>query len=503
MPGQELSPDYVPEPDLSRRRQLPHNIDAEQSVLSACLISGDAVVEIVAQLVPESFYRANHRIIFASIMDLHKRNCPVDPISVMENLKAAGQLEVAGGETYLNDLGNYTYSLVNWKTHVEVVKRKWVLRDLIKAAGEITDLAYDAPDDLAVVVEEAEKTLFKVTERSVASEFQMMNDLVSDTFTDIMRIASEGGRINGIATGFIDIDDLFHGLRGGQLIILAARPGVGKTSFALNLATRAALLGATVAFLSLEMNGRELTQRILCCEARVSLSDLLAGRVQDDEWQALTGAGDRLSPLDFYIDDTASLSISELRAKARRELRDVEKNAMAKLDKMAKDNHWSEEAKEEYKSKHPNLGKGLIIVDYLQLMQPPRSRKDGNRAVEVAEISRGLKVLAKEMDMPVIALSQLSRSIESRTNKRPMLSDLRESGAIEQDADIVAFIDRSMNDMEAEEEDRPGKGEAQLIVAKHRSGQTRDIRLAFLERYTKFDNFIDDSRVGAYPVSGF
>lgn len=467
MAAHEQNPDYIPEPDQARRRPLPHNIDAEQSVLSACLINADAVVEIVAQLMPESFYRANHRIIFSSIIDLHKRNNPVDPISVMENLKAQGQLEVAGGETYLNDLGNYTYSLVNWKTHVEVVKRKWVLRDLIKAAGEITELAYEAPDDLAVVVEEAEKTLFGVTERRVASEFVKMDKLIEGTFDEIYRLAQQAGRITGVPSGFIDIDDLFHGFRGGELIILAARPGVGKTSFALNLATRAAKAGTTVVFLSLEMSSEQLMQRVLCSEASVSLSDLRAGRIRDEDWMALTAAAEQLVELNFYIDDTPALSISELRAKARRELRNVEQ--------------------------------GLIVVDYLQLMQPPRSRKDGNRAVEVAEISRGLKVLAKEMNMPVIALSQLSRSIESRTNKRPMLSDLRESGAIEQDADIVAFIDRSMNDLEAEEEERPGKGEAQLIVAKHRNGPTRDIRLSFDEKFTKFGNFIDDSRVAAYP----
>ncbi len=466
MPGQEQHSDYIPEPDLSRRRQLPHNIDAEQSVLSACLISGDAVVEIVSRLMPQSFYRANHQIIFESITELNKRNCPVDPISVMENLKASGQLEVAGGETYLNDLSNYTYSLVNWKTHVEVVERTWMLRDLIKAAGRITDLAYDAPDDLDIVVEEAEKILFGTTERRISSDFKKMDSLLEDTYYEIIRIAQQGDKITGVTSGFRDIDDLFHGFRGGELIILAARPGVGKTSFALNVATRAAKAGTTVVFLSLEMSADQLIQRVLCSEAKVSLSDLRAGRINDADWQAIASAMDELAPLKFYIDDTAALSISELRAKARRELRDVEK--------------------------------GLIIVDYLQLMQPPRSRKDGNRAVEVAEISRGLKVLAKEMNMPVIALSQLSRSIESRTNKRPMLSDLRESGAIEQDADIVAFIDRSMNDIEAEEEDRPRKGEAQLIVAKHRNGPTRDIPLAFNEAYTQFNDLFDESRYAAF-----
>ena len=238
---------------------------------------------------------------------------------------------------------------------------------------------------------------------------------------------------------------------------------MGKTSFALNLATNAAKLGATVAFLSLEMSASQLVQRILCAEARVSLANVRAGKVHDADWAAIVQASSELSNLNIYIDDTPALSILELRAKARRELRDAEK--------------------------------GLIVVDYLQLMQPPKARADGNRAVEVGEISRGLKVLAKEMDMPVIALSQLSRAVEMRGKKRPMLSDLRESGSIEQDADIVAFIDRSMDEAEAESEDRPDLGTAQLIVAKHRNGPTRDIPLAFNAEYTRFMDFIDDSRV--------
>ena len=262
------------------------------------------------------------------------------------------------------------------------------------------------------------------------------------------------------------MDDLFHGFRGGDLVILAARPGVGKTSFALNLATNAAKAGATVTFLSLEMSAAQLVQRILCAEARVNLSRLRAGQVQESDWGAIADASNTLSKLDMFIDDTPSLSILELRAKARRELRSAEK--------------------------------GIIIVDYLQLMSPPQSRKDGNRAVEVGEISRGLKVLAKEMDMPVIALSQLSRAVEMRGKKRPMLSDLRESGSIEQDADIVMFIDRSMDEIEAESEDRPDLGSAELIVAKHRNGPTRDIPLAFNAEYTRFMDFIDDSRVGGY-----
>ena len=290
-----------------------------------------------------------------------------------------------------------------------------------------------------------------------------MNTLVMDAYEEIQKVAAQENKIVGVASGFRDVDDLFHGFRGGDLVILAARPGVGKTSFALNLATNAAKLGATVAFLSLEMSASQLVQRILCAEARVSLANVRAGKVHDADWAAIVQASSELSNLNIYIDDTPALSILELRAKARRELRDAEK--------------------------------GLIVVDYLQLMQPPKARADGNRAVEVGEISRGLKVLAKEMDMPVIALSQLSRAVEMRGKKRPMLSDLRESGSIEQDADIVAFIDRSMDEAEAESEDRPDLGTAQLIVAKHRNGPTRDIPLAFNAEYTRFMDFIDESRV--------
>ena len=349
-----------------------------------------------------------------------------------------------------------------------IVKRDFILRGLIDASVSINALANNAPDDLNEVVEEAEKTLFNVTEKRVSSSFRKMSDLVTEAYDQITRLANQKDSMAGVPTGFTDVDNLFHGFRGGDLVILAARPGVGKTSFALNLATNAAKAGVHVAFFSLEMSADQLVQRILSSEARVSLSKLRSGIVQPGDWEALANASGVMSGLNMYIDDSPGLSILEARAKARRELRNV-----------------------------VGSEKGLIIVDYLQLMQPATARRDGNRAVEVGEISRGLKVLAKEMDMPVIALSQLSRAIEQRgANKRPMLSDLRESGSIEQDADIVMFIDRSMNEVEAESDGRPDLGQAQLIVAKHRNGATRDIDLAFNPEFTKFMDFIDDSRVG-------
>lgn len=461
-------PDFAPEgKNISERQRMePQNIEAEKSVLAACMLTQEAIEEVAAKLVPENFYRVSHRRIFESMLDLYARHIPIDHISLADNLKAAGQLEAIGGRPYLVELADNTFALTNWQNHVEIVKRTSILRDLIRASAAISALAYDAPDNLDIVVEEAEKTLFRVTEQRVSSAFQKVDSLLMDTFEEIQKIATQDDNISGVASGFKDVDDLFHGFRGGDLIILAARPGVGKTSFALNLATNAAKLGTTVAFLSLEMSSSQLVQRILCSEARINLSRLRAGQIQESDWSAIIEASSKLSNLELYIDDTPALSILELRAKARRELRGAKK--------------------------------GLIIVDYLQLMQPAKARADGNRAVEVGEISRGLKVLAKEMDMPVIALSQLSRAIEMRGKKRPMLSDLRESGAIEQDADIVIFVDRSMDEVEAESDDRPSLGMAQLIVAKHRNGPTRDIPLAFKTEYTRFMDFIDDSRAGGY-----
>ena len=445
--------------DLARsRRALPQNIDAEQSVLAACMLNTEAMEEVATLLVPQNFHRPSHSIIFEAMMDLYKRNIPVDPISLAENLRGKGQLDAIGGRTYLLELSDNTFSLTNWRSHASVVKRTSVLRDLVHASNAINALAFDAPDDLNVVVEEAEKTLFNVTEKRVSSEFKPMNKLLEGAFIELKQLNEQHGDIVGVPTGFVDVDNLFHGFRGGDLIILAARPGVGKTSFALNVAVNAAKAGISVAFLSLEMSASQLVQRILCSEARLSLSKVRSGHLAKADFSLLADAAKTLSKLDMVIDDTPGLSILELRAKARRELRNKEK--------------------------------GFIVVDYLQLMQPATARRDGNRAVEVAEISRGLKVLAKEMDMPVLALSQLSRSIEQRGGKkRPMLSDLRESGAIEQDADIVMFIDRSMNEQEAESRDRLPLGEAELIVAKHRNGATKDIRLSFEPEFTRFGDY--------------
>ena len=444
-------------------RPLPSNIEAEKSVLAACMLNPDAIDEIATKLAPENFFRPAHQRIFEGMLELNLRHIPIDQISLAERLSAEGQLEAVGGRPYLVELANNTLALTNWKSHTEIVKRTSVLRDLVYASTNINALAYDAPDDTNAVIEEAEKMLFNVTQKRVSSSFQNITDLLTQAFDDIDELVNNKSHMAGVPTGFTDVDKLFWGLRGGDLLILAARPGVGKTSFALNLATNAAKSGAAVAMFSLEMGANQLVQRILCAEARVNLGQLRAGNLKEGDWNAIMNAAATLSGLELYIDDTPGLSLLEMRAKARRQLRDKKK--------------------------------GLIIVDYLQLMQPPSTRRDGNRTVEVAEISRGLKVLAKELDMPLLALSQLSRAVEMRGTKRPMLSDLRESGSIEQDADIVMFIDRSMDEVEAEQDGRPDLGTAELIVAKHRNGATRDITLSFNPEYTKFGNYIDASQI--------
>ncbi|NBJ65529.1 replicative DNA helicase [Adlercreutzia caecimuris] len=466
------SPDQSrPEPaPLAPQAQLPQNIEAEQSVLAACLLNHEVTEEAVMRIKPENFFRPAHRIIFEAIQGLVNRRIPVDPISLADTLKAQGQLDAVGGRAYLAELADNTFSLTSWERHVDIVKRQAILRELVYASAQINALAYDAPDDVNEVVEEAEKMLLNVTEKRVSSTFRKMDELVNEAYEQITILANQKNHMVGVPTGFKDVDDLIHGFRGGDLVILAARPGVGKTSFALNLATNAAKAGVAVTFFSLEMGAEQLVQRILCSEARVSLSKLRSGLIAEGDWGALAEHSGKLSQLDFYIDDAPGLTILEARAKARRELHGIKEGQ-----------------------------KGLIVVDYLQLMQPSPGTKNKSTNDQVGEISRGLKILAKEMNMPVIALSQLSRAVEQRgKDKRPMLSDLRDSGSIEQDADIVMFIDRSMNEIEAESESRPDLGMAKLIVAKHRNGATRDIDLAFNPEFTKFMDFIDDSRVGSF-----
>ena len=449
--------DYQPAPVDSFERVMPQNIDAEKAVLAAMMLAPDVAEEAMMKLTAEEFYRPSHQKIFEAMNDLYNRSIPIDQLSLADRLNSRGELEAIGGRPYIIELGNNSLAISNWSHHADIVHREYMLRQLINASVRITALGYDAPDDLDAVVEESEKLLFSVTNKRVATNFKKADTLVLETFNELQELARNKDRFTGVLTGFKDVDEIFGGFKPGDLIILAARPAVGKTSFALNIASRAAQLGTAIAFFSLEMSSSQLIQRIMSTEAKIESKKMRTGGMNAQDWQRLVSVSDTLSKLDIWIDDTPSASILEVRAKARRQLRHVEP------------------------------GHGMIIVDYLQLMQSQNTRVE-SRQVEVAEISRGLKILAKEMGMPVIALSQLSRAVESRQGKRPMLSDLRESGSIEQDADIVMFIDRSTSEKEAEEEDRPPLGTADIIVAKHRAGGTGVANLAFQPDFTRFDN---------------
>jgi len=436
-------------------RVPPHNLEAEQALLGSMFLSKDAVENILTSLSSDDFSRPAHARIFEAIEHLHNRGVPIDQVSVADRLSAADQLDAIGGKPYLLDITGIVPTAANAPRYAEIVKRTSMLRQLIAAATQIVAIGYEAPDDIEAVVEEAEKLIFDVTKKRVSNNFRDIGELLTCTFEQIEELAERQEHITGVPSGFKDLDKLLAGLHKGDLIILAARPSVGKTALALNIAVNAAKAGTTVGVFSLEMEAEQLVQRVLCSEARISLQEVRTGFVKESDWTNISRAMGTLGELDFHVDDTPSISMLEIRAKARRLLRDS-----------------------------PN---GLIIVDYLQLMQPGNRRYE-NRQTEIAEISRGLKILAKELDVPVIALSQLSRAVEQRQGKRPQLSDLRESGAIEQDADVVMFIDRN-TDPHPDEDDnklRPDKGTAHIIVAKHRNGPTGLVPLVFIDRITKF-----------------
>lgn len=436
-----------------RERVPPHNVEAEQSLLGSMFLSADAVESCVAIVDIEDFYRPPHQKIFKAIRELHTRGDAVDQVTVADRLEQTGDLDAAGGKAYLLDITGAVPTAANAEFYAQIIVRMSMLRQLISAATTIQTYAYESPDDVAEIVERAEREIFKVTNKQVSSNFEVIEELLKKGFAEIEQLYDHKSHITGVATGYADLDKILAGMHRGDLIILAARPSVGKTAFALNVAVNAAKTKCTTAVFSLEMSSAQLVQRILCAEARVDSQNLRTGYLNDEDWPLLTGAMGRLGSLPLWVDDTPSISILEVRAKARRLFRDVEN--------------------------------GLIIVDYLQLMQPAGRRAE-NRQVEVAEISRGLKILAKELNCPVLVLSQLSRRVEDRQGKRPQLSDLRESGAIEQDADVVMFIDRNTDPGAAEESDRPGKGEAEIIVAKHRNGPVGTCRLAYQERFTRF-----------------
>lgn len=434
---------------------MPQDAAAEQAVLSAMLISSDILQECIVLLKEADFYQYAHRLIYNAMSDMFANGKVIDSISLADYLKSAGQLDKVGGTSYLIDLNQESTALVSWPHHVEILRRNSTLRDIIMASAKITSLAFDAPGDTKEVVDEAEKLLMGVTERSVRNSYSMLSDVMGELYEELEEVCQNPNSVLGVETGYPGIDSRLQGLRPGQMIVVGARPGVGKTSFALNLAFNAAAKGASVAFFSLEMSKIEIAQRLLSAHARISLSDIRGARIKGNQWSQIIGATTDLSALDIMIDDTPGTTVTEIRAKSRRMLRGKEK--------------------------------GIVLVDYLQLLSPPSgARRTDSRATEVSEMSRGIKIMAKDLGCPVVALSQLNRQVTDRRGQRPQLSDLRESGSIEQDADIVILLDRSMTEEEAERADRPDPNVTEFIIAKNRSGPLDVVPLMFIPNSTKF-----------------
>lgn len=429
----------------------PQNLEAEMSLLGSMLISQE-VIPIVAETVKvDDFYREAHQRIFEAIIGLYTRGEPADPITTAEELKTIGALEDVGGKSYLHTLISGVPTAANAKYYAGIVERNAALRSLIRVATEIANLGYQAPEDVEVTIDKAESLIFGVSQKRISEKFIPIKELLTESFEQIEKLYEKRAHVTGIPTGFLELDELTSGLHPSDLIVIASRPSMGKTSLALGIASHAGLEHKTpVAIFSLEMSRGQLAQRLMCAEARVDAQSLRTGNLKEEDWPKLSNAVGRLADAPIFIDDTANITIMEVRAKARRLM-----------------------AKEQL---------GLIVVDYLQLMQG--DGRSENRQQEISEISRALKILGRELGVPVIAISQLSRAVEQRQDKRPLLSDLRESGAIEQDADLVAFIYRD----EYYHRDSDDKGVAEIIISKHRNGPTGIVKLAFLEHYTKFAN---------------
>ncbi len=429
----------------------PQNIQAEQSVLGSMLLDKEAIPVITEILRNEDFYREDHREIFEAIMDLFESAEPIDLITVSEQLKIRGTLDNVGGLEYLTNIATSVPTTSNARHYAKIVEEKALLRTLIKASSSIVDMGYEASEEVTFVLDRAEKSIFDILQKRNTQGFSPIRDVLLGTFNRLEELYNNNGSITGIPTGFNDLDYKTSGLQNSDLILVAARPAMGKTAFVLNIAQYVSVRSKIpVAIFSLEMSKEQLVNRMLSSEAMVDSHKMRTGKLEDDDWQKIAGALAPLSEAPIYIDDTPGTSIMEIRAKCRR----------LKLEKDL----------------------GLVIIDYLQLMQG-RGRNE-SRQQEISEISRSLKILAKELNVPVITLSQLSRGPESRTDHRPMLSDLRESGAIEQDADIVMFLYRD----DYYNPDTEKKNIAEVILSKHRNGSTGTVELVWLGQYTRFAN---------------
>jgi len=446
----------------------PNSIEAEQSLIGGLMLDALAWDKIADVITADDFYRKDHRLIFTAVAGLIESGSPCDVVTVSEHLDSRGELDNAGGLEYLATLSNETAGAANARAYAKILRERATLRALISAGNEIAGSAFTNDGRTAAeVLEDAEKMVFEIADKGTRGKkgFKSLKDILPETVDRIDTLHQSDGDITGISTGYNEFDKMTAGLQPGDLIIVAGRPSMGKTTLAVNIAENAAI-GSQVptAIFSMEMPAQQLAFRMISSLGRVDQTHLRTGNFPDEDWSRINTAVQLMSEAPIYIDDTPGLSPGEIRARARRLQREH--------------------------------GLGLIVIDYLQLMQVPGNKE--NRATEISEISRGLKALAKELSCPVIALSQLNRGVEQRTDKRPVMSDLRESGAIEQDADLILFIYRE----EVYNQDTPRKGIADIAIAKQRNGPIGDFPLTFVGRYTKFENWVPDT-YGDYPEDGF
>lgn len=444
----------------------PHSQEAEQSVLGALMLDNRAWDRIADRITAEDFYRPDHRLIYGAMEHLVERHQPLDVLTLTENLKSKDQLAAVGGEAYLYELAKNTPSAANIVAYADIVREQSVLRQLIATGTDITERAFNPEGrEIKELLDEAERKVFRIAEQKGRGEGPVeIGTLLARATDRIDKLYHSAGALTGVSTGYADLDEMTSGLQPSDLIIIAGRPSMGKTAIAVNMAEHAAIKsGVPVLIFSMEMPAESLVMRMLSSLGSIDQHRVRTGKLRDEDWPRITGGIEMLSETKLFIDDTPALTPGEVRSRARRLARE-----------------------------HGKLG--LIVIDYLQLMQVPGAKE--NRALEVSEISRSLKALAKELNTPVIACSQLNRSLESRTDKRPLMSDLRESGSLEQDADLILFVYRD----EVYNEETAEKGKAEIIIAKHRNGPIGKVILTFRGQYTRFDNFAYENSVQGVPL---
>jgi replicative DNA helicase len=449
-------------PAVDAHRLPPHSMEAEQGLLGSILIAPDEWIDrAVEQMNERAFFHPPHQTLFALIVELKNKGVPIDFITLTQNLRDRGQLELIGGPAAISHLYTFTPTAANASHYLEIVREKFILRQIISTCTECASMSYETGEEVSSLLDDVERRVLAIAESRHRAAIPAMKDRVLKAIESIEQLYERRGATTGLSTGFKDLDRLTSGLHAAEMVVIAARPSMGKTALAMNIAEHVAVEGKhPVAVFSLEMSAQSLVQRLLCSRARVSMSKIRDGFLSERDFPQLTSAASKLAESQIYIDDTAGLSILELRAKARRlkNLHDIK----------------------------------LVVVDYLQLLRSPSRRAQENRQIEIAEISSGIKALSKELDVPIIVLAQLNRQPEARTGGKPRLSDLRESGSIEQDADVVALLVRSEYYAEDDDDKAEKAGEAELIIAKQRNGPTGEVKLTFLKEFTRFEDRASD-----------